>query len=68
LTGELIMGWKTPKIEYVNGYKIVELDGPIFKVYDDNGQVGDDFPYHGTEKNADKSCSPDDRNDDLGRI
>lgn len=41
------MGWKTPKIEYVNGYKIVELDGPVFKVYDGTTQVGDDFPYSG---------------------
>jgi hypothetical protein len=35
------MGWKTPKIEYVNGYK------PIFKVYDGDRQLGDDFPYPG---------------------
>jgi hypothetical protein len=41
------MGWKTPKIEYVNGYKIVEVEGPAFKVFDDNGQLGDDFPYSG---------------------
>lgn len=41
------MGWKTPKIEYVNGYKIVEVDGPIFKVYDGDRQLGDDFPYFG---------------------
>lgn len=41
------MGWKTPKIEYVNGYKIVEVDGPAFKVYEDNRQLGDDFPYSG---------------------
>ncbi|MBX4864229.1 hypothetical protein GFL49_19825 [Rhizobium leguminosarum bv. viciae] len=41
------MGWKTPKIEYVNGYKIVEVEGPIFKVYDDDRQLGDDFPYPG---------------------
>lgn len=41
------MGWKTPKIEYVNGYKIVEIDGPIFKVYEGERQVGDDFPYSG---------------------
>lgn len=26
------MGWKTPKFEYVNEYKIVEVDGPAFKV------------------------------------
>lgn len=38
------MGWKTPKIEYVNGYKIVEVEGPIFKVYDGDRQLGDDFP------------------------
>jgi hypothetical protein len=47
LIGEPIMGWKTPKIEYVNGYKIVEVDGPIFKVYGDNAQLGDDFAYSG---------------------
>ena len=41
------MGLKTPKIEYVNGYKIVEVDGPIFKVYDGDRQLGDDFPYPG---------------------
>jgi hypothetical protein len=41
------MGWKTPKIEYTNGYKIVEVDGPIFRVYGDNGQIGDDFQYSG---------------------
>ena len=41
------MGWKTPKFEYVNGYKIVEVDGPAFKVYDGGGQLGDDFPYSG---------------------
>ncbi len=41
------MGWKTPKIEYVNGYKIVEREGPIFKVYDGDRQLGDDFPYSG---------------------
>ncbi|MDX8326130.1 hypothetical protein [Agrobacterium tumefaciens] len=41
------MGWKTPKFEYVNGYKIVKVDGPIFKVFDGNRQLGDDFPYSG---------------------
>ncbi len=41
------MGWKTPKFEYINGYKIVEVDGPIFKVFDGNRQLGDDFPYSG---------------------
>ena len=41
------MSWKTPKIEYVNGYKIVEKDGPVFKVYDGTLQLGDDFPYPG---------------------
>lgn len=41
------MGWKTPLIEYVNGYKIVEVDGPSFKVYEGDRQVGDDFPYSG---------------------
>jgi len=30
------MGWKTPKFEYVNGCKIVEIDGPTFQVYDGN--------------------------------
>jgi hypothetical protein len=42
-----IMGWKTPKFEYVNGYKIVEVDGPAFKVYDGDRQIGDNFPYSG---------------------
>lgn len=41
------MGWKTPKVEYVNGYKIVEVDGPSFKVYAGDRQLGDDFPYSG---------------------
>ncbi|TWF48073.1 hypothetical protein [Neorhizobium alkalisoli] len=41
------MAWKTPKIEYVNGYKIVEVEGPVFKVYDGSVQLGDDFPYSG---------------------
>jgi hypothetical protein len=36
-----------PKIEYVNGYKIIEVDGPTFKVYDGDRQEGDDFPYFG---------------------
>jgi hypothetical protein len=45
--GELIVGWKTPKIEYVNGYKIVEVDGPAFKVFEGDHQLGDDFPYPG---------------------
>ncbi|MDH6266112.1 hypothetical protein M2360_001508 [Rhizobium sp. SG_E_25_P2] len=41
------MGWKTPKFEYVNGYKIVELDGPAFQVYDGDRQVLEPFPYPG---------------------
>ncbi|QND44569.1 hypothetical protein HB780_01825 (plasmid) [Rhizobium lusitanum] len=41
------MSWKTPKIEYVNGYKIVEVDGTIFKVYEGDRQLGEDFPYSG---------------------
>jgi len=41
------MGWKTPKIEYVNGYKIIEVEGPTFRVYADDRQLGDDFPYSG---------------------
>jgi hypothetical protein len=41
------VGWKTPKIEYVNGYKIVEVDGPSFKVFEGDRQHGDDFPYSG---------------------
>ncbi|MBB5535987.1 hypothetical protein [Rhizobium giardinii] len=41
------MGWKTPKFEYVNGYRIVEVDGPVFKVYDGDRQLGDHFPYSG---------------------
>ena len=46
------MGWKTPKIEYVNGYKIIEVDGPAFKVYEGDRQLGDDFPYFR------RSCCP----------
>ncbi len=41
------MGWKTPKFEYVNGYRIVEVDGPAFIVYDGDRQVGEHFPYSG---------------------
>ena len=41
------MGFKTPKFEYVNGYKIAEVDGPAFKVYDGDRQLGEDFPYSG---------------------
>jgi hypothetical protein len=41
------MGWKTPQIEYANGYKIVEVDGPSFKVFEGDRQIGDDFPYSG---------------------
>ncbi len=41
------MGWKTPKFEFVNGYKIVEVDGPTFKVYSGTLQIGGDFPYSG---------------------
>lgn len=40
-TERLLMGWKTPKFEYVNGYKIVELEGPTFKVFDGDRQIGD---------------------------
>jgi hypothetical protein len=31
----------------VNGYKIVEIDGPAFTVYDGARQIGDEFPYSG---------------------
>ncbi len=41
------MGWKTPKNEEVNGYKIVEVDGPIFKVFEGDRQLGDDSAYSG---------------------
>ena len=41
------MGWKTPQIEYVNGYRIIEVAGPTFKLYDGDNQLGDDFPYSG---------------------
>ena len=41
------MGWKTPKVEFVNGYKIVEVEGPAFKVFEGDRQLGDDFPYSG---------------------
>jgi hypothetical protein len=41
------MGWKTTKFEYVNGYKIVEIDGPAFQVYDGDRQLSDPFPYSG---------------------
>lgn len=33
--------------QHVNGYKIVEIDGPTFNVYEGSEQVGDDFPYSG---------------------
>jgi hypothetical protein len=39
------MGWKTPKFEYVNEYKIVEVDGPAFKAYDGDRQLGNHFLY-----------------------
>lgn len=41
------MVFRTPKFEYVNGYKIVEVDGPTFKVFDGDRQLGEDFPYSG---------------------
>lgn len=41
------MGWKTPKFVYVNGYKVVEVEGPSFGVYDGPRQIGEDFPYSG---------------------
>lgn len=41
------MGGKTPKFEHVNGYKVVETDGPTFKIYDGADQIGEDFPYSG---------------------
>lgn len=41
------MGWKTPKFEFVNGYNIVEVDGPTFTVSSGTLQIGDDFPYTG---------------------
>jgi len=41
------MGWKTPEFEYVNGYKIVEQEGPTFRVFDGARQIGDEFPYPG---------------------
>lgn len=46
-TEGLPMGWKTPKFEYVNGYKIAELEGRSFKVFDGDRQIGDEFPYSG---------------------
>ncbi len=41
------MGFRTPKFEYVNGYKIAEVDGPTFKVLDGDRQLGEDFTYSG---------------------
>ncbi len=41
------MGWKTPKFEYVDGYKFVETDGRTFRVYDGSDEVSEDFPYFG---------------------
>ena len=41
------MAWKTPKIAHVNDYKIVEVEGPAFKLYDGSVQLGDDCPYSG---------------------
>jgi len=55
------MGWKTPKFEYVNGYKIIELDGPTFKVYDGDRQLGDEFPYSGEAADFAKSLPKRDR-------
>tara|TARA_R110000751_G_scaffold266825_1_gene365802 strand:- start:1033 stop:1185 length:153 start_codon:yes stop_codon:yes gene_type:complete len=33
--------------EYVNGYRVVEIEGPAFLVYDGDRQLGDHFPYSG---------------------
>lgn len=41
------MGWKTPKFEFANGYKILEIDGPAFQVYDGDLRSGEAFPYSG---------------------
>jgi hypothetical protein len=49
------MGWKSPKFEYVNGYKIVEVEGPAFKVFEGDRQLGDDFPYSGEAEALAKS-------------
>lgn len=55
-----VMGWKTPKFEYVNGYKVVETDGPTFRVYDGSDQVGEDFPYSGEAAAYARSLPPRD--------
>ena len=60
------MGWKTPKFEVVNGYKIVEVDGPTFKVYDGTLQLGGDFPYSG-EAAAYCKCPPKRRRGTAGQ-
>jgi len=39
------MGWRTPKFEYVNGYRVVEHGGPAFRVCDGDRHLGEDFPY-----------------------
>jgi hypothetical protein len=54
------MVWKAPKIEYVNGYKIVEVEGPAFKVYDGERQLEDDFPYSGEAASHANSLPPRD--------
>ncbi|MDX3929076.1 MAG: hypothetical protein QHC90_25160 [Shinella sp.] len=37
------MAKERPDIESVNGYEVIEVPGPIFKVYDDSRQYGADF-------------------------
>jgi hypothetical protein len=57
------MGWKTPKFEYVNGYKIVEIDGPAFEVHDGERQLGESFPYSGEAAAYAKSLPKRDHQD-----
>ena len=60
------MGWKTPKFEYVNGYKVVEIDGPAFQVFDGDRQLGEAFPYSG-EAAAYANSLPKREQQHLGR-
>jgi hypothetical protein len=53
------MGWKTPRVEYVNGYKIIEVEGPLFRIYDGNLEIAD-FPYPSEAASHAKSLPPRD--------
>lgn len=40
-------GLENAENRIVNGYKIVGTNGPVFKVFDGDRQLGDDFPNSG---------------------